>query len=134
MKKIGGAIVALVVIAAACVGGYFGYQYYQDHYVGTETWAKITYTPEKQMQISDSGERITDSTTGAQIYEYEYEVTGYTADGHERTMTFRIDGVDPKPLEVGSYVECMASDARVVSGPKTVSESDVPASVLQKLG
>lgn len=129
MKKII-AVVAVIIVAFL---GYQGYHYYESTYVGTDTYAVVPeQVPEKKELKSDSGELIKED--GVQLYTYHYQLSGVTKDGKVREMSFEVDGVDPKPLQPNSVIKASVSEKRVVKGPWTIKNTEVPAEIQSKIG
>jgi uncharacterized protein (TIGR01655 family) len=124
MKKIVGIIVAVLVV----VIGIAGFRYYNSTYRAQEAYAVVPKTVPTKTQTKDD-----DGKTVAGDASYHYQLNFVKRNGQRQTMGFSVSGSDPTPLQPGSYIKAKISQKRVVSGPNTVSQADVPAQVLQKL-
>lgn len=124
MKKIVGIIVAVLVV----IIGISGVRYYNSTYRATEAYAVVPQTiPAKTQTKDDSGKTVAGDSS------YHYQLNFVKINGQRQVMSFSVSGSDPTPLQPGSYIKAKISQKRVVSGPNTVSQADVPAKVLQKL-
>ncbi len=126
MKKIFG-LIALVAVGAV---GWFGYQYYTNTYVGVEGYAVVPQeVPEKIETKDNQGKAVTD-TDGTPLYSYEYNnITFVTKDGKKQQNSFDVTSTNPQPLQPGTYLKAKVSKNRVVEGPNSVNEGDVPQNV-----
>lgn len=124
MKK----IITVVALLFVIIGGIFGFKYYQQTYAGKTAYAKVSETvPQKEVTKDSNGKEVKDS------YSYEYEFTFVKKDGSVQKMSYELASSNPEPLTPNSYIEAEISETRIVSGPKTVSESEVPKNILEKL-
>jgi len=125
MKKIFG-LVTLVIIV---IGGYFGYQYYHDTYVGEIAYAKVpVQVPERKEHKSKSG--IGDTSDW---YSYDYAVTFVKENGTIQEDTFQLSEDNQQPLRPNSYIKAKLSKKRILEGPTTVDQSEIPKKVLAEL-
>lgn len=129
MKKI---LVVLLLGVTAFIG-FKGYVYYNDTYKATTAYALVPENiPEKTETVDDSGNKITDSD-GSVNYTYSYSFTFVKTNGATQMQEFSLSGSKPIPYEPGSYVRAEISNKRVVKGPYSVAEKDVPKEILDKL-
>ena len=126
MKKIIG-LITLVVIG---VGGYFGFRYYQDTYVGEVAYAKVPVQVPKRKEHKSKG-GIGDTSDW---YSYDYEVIFVKQDGTTQKDTFQLSKDNQQPLRPNSYIKVTLSKKRILEGPTTVKESEIPSEVLTELG
>lgn len=124
MKKIFG-VIALVILAA---GGYFGYQYYQETYVGQSYYAIVPQeVPVKEATVDNSGKEVPDT------YSYNYDITWADKEGKIRQWEVEVSGSNPQPLTPGSYVTAEISQKRIVLGPNNIEENKIPPKALAAL-
>lgn len=129
MKKI---ISVLLLVGVAFIG-FKGYEYYNDTYKATMAYAIVPdEIPEKKEAVDDAGKKITNSD-GSMNYTYDYNFNFVKENGESQVQGFGLTGSDPVPYEPGSYVRAEISNKRVVKGPYSVAESDVPKEILNKL-
>lgn len=125
MKK----LFSLILLAFVLAGGFFGYRYYQETYVGEVAYAKVpAQTPEKTKHESETN--IGDNSPW---YSYDYMVTFVKADGSTKKDSLNVSGDTPQPLEPNSYVKVKMSQKRIVEGPTTISKDEIPANILAKI-
>ncbi|MEG0286979.1 MULTISPECIES: DUF1093 domain-containing protein [Vagococcus] len=129
MKK----IIPIVLLAVAAFIGFKGYVYYNDTYKATTAYALVpAEVPEKKEALDMSGKKITDSD-GSMNYTYDYSFNFIKTNGKAQTQDFGLVGSDVTPYEPGTYVRAEISNKRVVKGPNSVAEKDVPKDILEKL-
>lgn len=120
-----GKVIGAIAVILLGVGGYFGYQYYNETYKTTTAYAKVsTEVPEKVQSKDDQGRLV------EKIYEYDYTVTFVKENGETTKRDFAVSGENPKPLTPGSYIKAEISNKRVNS-PTTVAE--VPSKIKDKV-
>jgi uncharacterized protein YxeA len=118
-------ILALVGIFILVIGGYFGFNYYNDTYKTSIAYAVTpseipVKVPTKDIDIDVK--EVVDS------YSYKYTVTFIKENGDKQRMNFEIAGKDPKPFEPGSYIKAEVSKKRV-NTPTQIKENEVPNNV-----
>ncbi|WP_125767834.1 YxeA family protein [Lapidilactobacillus wuchangensis] len=124
MKK----ILAILAVLMVSLIGYCGFKYYQQTYLGTEAYAIVpAQVPSKEAAKDLAGQPESDR------YAYHYKIQVVTKNGQKMTRTFDISGRNPQPLPANSFIKLTASTLRVVVGPQTISENEVPVNVLAKL-
>lgn len=129
MKKIISVLLLVVVVFIS----YKGYEYYSETYKATTAYAVVpNEIPEKKETVDATGEKITDND-GSMNYTYDYNFNFVKVNGDSQVQGFDLTGSDPVPYEPGSYVRAEISNKRVVKGPYSVAESDIPKEVLNKL-
>ena len=129
MKKVG-LLIMLVVVGFL---GYKGYSYYNDTYKATEAYAVIPNDiPEKKEALDMSGKQIKESD-GTLHYSYDYSLNFVKKNGQKQVQEYSVTAPKPVPFEPGTYVKAEISNKRVVKGPYTVAEKDIPKEILEKL-
>ncbi|MCH4057203.1 YxeA family protein [Lapidilactobacillus gannanensis] len=124
MKK----ILAVIAVLVVSLIGYCGFKYYQQTYLGTEAYAIVpAQVPVKEIAKNLAGEPESNH------YAYHYKIAVVTKSGQKMIRTFEISGRHPQPLPANSFIKLKASTLRVVVGPQTISENEVPVNVLPKL-
>lgn len=130
MKK----ILGLIGIVALALVGWFGYKYYEDTYVGVDAYAIVPQEVPTKEETKDSKGQAVKESDGTPLYSYDYkDVTFVTKDGKVQKNNYELMGTNPTPFEPGSYIKAKVSKNRVIEGPSTVSEADVPQNVKDKL-
>lgn len=125
MKKIFGVLILVIILA----GGFVGYRYYHDTYVGEVAYAKVpAIVPEKREHEGKSG-----IGKDSPWYSYDYNVIFVKEDGSTRKDTFAITGDNPTPLVPNSYVKVKISKNRVLEGPNVVTQSKIPKKAMVEL-
>ena len=124
MKKVVGAFF-LVLVAVAT---FFGYQYYQDTYVGSTYYTVVPAGIEKQDIHSMGGELMGQG--------YKYKLTAFNDKGESKEIEFSIitdgDYRQGDAYQVGTYLKVTASKKRVIQ-QEVVEKDQVPAKVLEHL-
>lgn len=129
MKK----ILLVLLLGMTAFIGFKGYVYYNDTYKATMAYAIVpNEVPEKKEAVDDSGNKITDSD-GSMNYTYDYNFNFVKENGESQVQGFGLTSSTPVPYEPGSYVKAEISKKRVVKGPYSVVENDIPKKILDKL-
>lgn len=124
MKKIIG-LITLVLLAFL---GFQGYSYWNSTYNGKVAYALVPdKVPQKKVTVDDSG------VVQEGLFSYNYNFDFVKEDGSHETMSFELTGENPTPFAPDTVVEAKVSEKRVVEGPNTVSEKNVPKKVLAQL-
>lgn len=125
MKK----VIGLVFLALLAFGGFKGYQYYQDTYVGEMAYAHVpNEVPTKVKHKSES--RIGDNSLW---YSYDYDLTFVKEDGSTEKRDIQISNDNAEPLSPNSYVKVKMSKKRIIEGPNTIDQKNLPEKVKNKL-
>lgn len=125
MKK----VIGLVFLALLAFGGFKGYQYYQDTYVGEIAYAHVpNEVPTKVKHKSESG--IGDNSPW---YSYDYDLTFVKEDGSTEKRDIQISNDNVEPLSPNSYVKVKMSKKRIIEGPNAIDQKDLPEKVKNKL-
>ncbi|MBO0481070.1 YxeA family protein [Candidatus Enterococcus courvalinii] len=125
MKK----VIGLVFLALLAFGGFKGYQYYQDTYVGEVAYAHVpNQVPAKVKHKSESG--IGDNSPW---YSYDYDLTFVKEDGETEKRNIQISNDNAQPLVPNSYVKVTMSKKRIIEGPNTIDQKDLPEKAKNKL-
>ncbi|MGX7024983.1 DUF1093 domain-containing protein [Vagococcus hydrophili] len=128
MKK----IIPIILLIVAGFIGYKGYTYYNDTYKATTAYALVPEVPEKKEARDDSNRPIKDED-GSINYTYDYSFNFIKKDGTKQTQDFGLTGSNAEPYEPGTYVTAEISNKRVVKGPYTVKEDQIPKEILAQL-
>lgn len=123
MRKISLAVIVLLAI----ILGWRGMDYYRNTYMGQRAYAQVTTVPAKTATRDQDGKKEPG------YYSYIYHFTWVYKDGSTRQQTFEQSSEDPKPFKAGSYVTAVVSKNRVIKGPVTVKQTDIPAKALSVL-
>lgn len=107
--------VAILSVALVAFGTFKGYEYYNNRYVGTDYYYKITAADQPLEQKSEL-----DGTP-----EYKYTILAYDKNGKSHTITFRRSS----PYPEGTYLRVTASQQLSLS-ELVVERQDVPAKAL----
>lgn len=123
--------IGFVLLALVFFGTYKGYSYWDSTYNGKTNYA-IVPTGTKEKSKTDSGDNYI--VNGKQVYYYDYEFTWADATGKIKHVGWDSpESTNPKPLTTGSYIKASVSDKRIIKGPSTISEADVPVAALKAL-
>lgn len=118
-----GKILGLIGIFILGIGGYLGFNYYNDTYKTSIAYA--VSPPEVPVKVPTKdidGKEVADS------YSYNYTVIFVKENGDKQKMNFEIAGKDPKPFEPGSYIKAEVSKKRV-NAPTQIKENEIPNNV-----
>ena len=125
--------ISLIILMGVCFVSYKGYVYYNDTYKGATAYALVpNEIPEKKEALDMSGAVIKDSD-GTVNYSYDYSFDFIKSNGKHQNQTFGLTGTKPVPYEPGTFVQAEISNKRVVKGPYSVEEKDIPKEILNKL-
>lgn len=128
MKKAIGWLIALIVLGFA---GFKAYSYWNTTYNGTTAYAVVQQATKKKSKTSKGEDYKVD---GQQYYYYEYTQTWVTKDG--KTLNVDWDGSEsatPERLAPGTYIRAEVSQKRVIKGPVSINQEQVPSSVRSQL-
>lgn len=130
MKNILG-VVAVLILG---VMGWFGYQYYQNTYVGVDAYAKVpNQIPEKKETVDSKGQTVKDSN-GATFYSYNYKDLSFVKkDGKIQKSDYELSATTPTPFAPGTYLYAKVSKNRIVEGPNVIKEDQVPSELKEKV-
>lgn len=117
MKK----IITIILLALILVGGYMGFNYWNDTYNGKTAYALVPETVPEKEQTKDMDGKVQQG-----LYSYNYELKFVKENGDIQTMEYSVSGENPEPLTPNAYIKAEISKNRVISGPNTISENDVP--------
>ena len=129
MKKLLG-ILGIVLLAFI---GFKGYTYYQDTYEGTMAYAKVPEQVPTREEAKDMSDKNILNDDGTTQYTYEYEFDFIKDNQKKVTIGYGVMGKDPVPFEPGTFVKAEVSNKRVIKGPYSVTESEIPKEILEKL-
>ncbi|OTP24876.1 DUF1093 domain-containing protein [Enterococcus mundtii] len=122
-----GKILGLIGIFILGIGGYLGFNYYNDTYKTSTAYAITSSEIPVKVPTKDiDGKEVEDS------YSYNYTVIFVTENGDKQKMEFEIAGKDPKPFEPGSYIKAEVSKKRV-NAPTQITENEVPNNVKSEI-
>lgn len=124
MKKYFGFLFLIILVA----GSFIGYKYYSETYQSNTAYALVPETvPEKKPTLDASGK------IQPGLYSYKYTLTFVKENGKTQTMGFDVTGKAPTPLSPNSFITAKISKKRITSGPKEISEAELPENVLKAL-
>ncbi|GHU09861.1 hypothetical protein FACS189431_8530 [Alphaproteobacteria bacterium] len=129
MKKI---IIGVIIVAVVAVGAFFGKQYYDDRYVGSDYYTVVPadYDITPQMQYTDNGEEMALGVV--------YNLVAYNAQGESKDVKFTILDKDSGWVTSGEYVQpgtylLVQLSKQLMVGWGTISEDQVPTEILSKI-
>lgn len=127
-SSFGGIIIGVIVVVLVAAGAIWAKGYYDETYASKTYYTRVPESTVLEIQdiTSDSGENVSKG--------YKYELTAYSESGEKKDVSFVVQTEDIADLyQPGTYLKVEASEKRVMN-QSAISKSDVPASVVNKLG